>query len=237
MKKTFLILAAALSACWLPGAQTGREWQDLPSMKSTACRCARRSPRASAVARRRMEIPLGTQRFGASVRHRGRRLRRCGVGQHARAGDVGAERLRRPRLCEYRLCLARQFQERSALCARCREPCGFLPAHVRHPASWGGKDIFLSIGSATSNVYVWVNGRFVGYSEDSKLAAQFDITKFVKPGENLIALQMFRWSDGTYLEDQDFWRFAGIARGVELTARDKAPPRRRAYHARAGFGI
>ncbi|MFR7964591.1 MAG: sugar-binding domain-containing protein [Alistipes finegoldii] len=90
------------------------------------------------------------------------------------------------------------------------------------PASWSGKDIFLSIGSATSNVYVWINGRFVGYSEDSKLAAEFDVTKFVKPGENLIALQMFRWSDGTYLEDQDFWRFSGIARGVTLTARDKA---------------
>lgn len=90
------------------------------------------------------------------------------------------------------------------------------------PADWAGKDIFLSIGSATSNVYVWINGRFVGYSEDSKLAAQFDVTKFVKPGENLIALQMFRWSDGSYLEDQDFWRLSGIARGVELTARDKA---------------
>lgn len=90
------------------------------------------------------------------------------------------------------------------------------------PKEWAGKEIFLTIGSATSNVYVWINGRFVGYSEDSKLAAQFDVTKFVKPGENLIALQMFRWSDGTYLEDQDFWRMSGIARGVELTARDKA---------------
>lgn len=90
------------------------------------------------------------------------------------------------------------------------------------PADWAGKQIFLSIGSATSNVYVWMNGRFVGYSEDSKLAAQFDVTKFVKPGENLIALQVFRWCDGTYLEDQDFWRLSGIARGVELTARDRA---------------
>ena len=90
------------------------------------------------------------------------------------------------------------------------------------PADWAGKKIFLSIGSATSNVYVWINGRFVGYSEDSKLAAEFDVTRFVKPGENLIALQIFRWSDGTYLEDQDFWRLSGIARGVELTARDRA---------------
>lgn len=90
------------------------------------------------------------------------------------------------------------------------------------PAAWNGKQIVLSIGSATSNVYVWVNGRFVGYSEDSKLAADFDVTKFVHPGENLIALQMFRWCDGTYFEDQDFWRLSGIARGVELIARDRA---------------
>lgn len=90
------------------------------------------------------------------------------------------------------------------------------------PADWAGKSIYLSIGSATSNVYVWINGRFVGYSEDSKLAAEFDVTRFVEPGENLIALQIFRWSDGTYLEDQDFWRLSGIARGVELTARDRA---------------
>ncbi len=90
------------------------------------------------------------------------------------------------------------------------------------PANWNGRDITLNIGSATSNVYVWVNGRYVGYSEDSKLAAEFDITKFVHTGKNLIALQLFRWSDGTYLEDQDFWRMSGIARGVKLTARAKA---------------
>lgn len=90
------------------------------------------------------------------------------------------------------------------------------------PASWSGKDIFLHIGSATSNVCVWINGRFVGYSEDSKLAASFEVTEFVRPGRNLIALQIFRWCDGTYLEDQDFWRMSGIARGVELTARDRA---------------
>ena len=89
------------------------------------------------------------------------------------------------------------------------------------PQEWIGRDIFLNIGSATSNVYVWVNGKFVGYSEDSKLGAKFDLTKFVKAGENLIALQIFRWCDGTYLEDQDFWRMSGIARDVELVARHK----------------
>ena len=87
--------------------------------------------------------------------------------------------------------------------------------------SWSGKDIFLHIGSATSNVRVWVNGKEVGYSEDSKLEARFDITKYVKQGENLIALEIFRWCDGTYLEDQDFWRFAGILRDVYVFSREK----------------
>ena len=91
------------------------------------------------------------------------------------------------------------------------------------PAEWAGSDIFLSVGSATSNLRLWVNGKEVGYSEDSKLEARFDITKYVKPGQPaLIALEIFRWCDGTYLECQDFWRYAGIAREVFLTARPKA---------------
>lgn len=88
--------------------------------------------------------------------------------------------------------------------------------------SWSGKDVFLHIGSATSNVRVWVNGKEVGYSEDSKLEARFDITKFVKTGENLIALEIFRWCDGTYLEDQDFWRLTGLARDTYIYTRDKS---------------
>lgn len=87
--------------------------------------------------------------------------------------------------------------------------------------SWSGKDVFLHIGSATSNVRVWVNGKHVGYSEDSKLEARFDITKYVKQGENLIALEIFRWCDGTYLEDQDFFRFTGLARDTYVFAREK----------------
>ena len=87
--------------------------------------------------------------------------------------------------------------------------------------TWKGKDVFLHIGSATSNVRVWVNGKEVGYSEDSKLEARFNITKFVKQGENLIALEIFRWCDGTYLEDQDFWRLTGLARDVYVYSREK----------------
>ena len=86
---------------------------------------------------------------------------------------------------------------------------------------WVGEDIFLHIGSATSNVRVWVNGKEVGYSEDSKLEARFDITKYVHTGENLIALEIFRWCDGTYLEDQDFWRMTGLARDTYVFSRDK----------------
>ena len=87
--------------------------------------------------------------------------------------------------------------------------------------SWNGKDIFLHIGSATSNVRVWVNGKHVGYSEDSKLEARFDITEYVRQGENLIALEIFRWCDGTYLEDQDFFRFTGLARDTYISSREK----------------
>lgn len=89
------------------------------------------------------------------------------------------------------------------------------------PASWNGSDVFFHVGSATSNLAVWVNGKFVGYSEDAKIAAEFNITKYLKKGKNLIAMQVMRWCDGSYLEDQDFWRFTGIAREVYLYAREK----------------
>ena len=90
------------------------------------------------------------------------------------------------------------------------------------PAGWNGKQIIAHFGSVTSNIYLWVNGRFVGYSEDSKLEAEFDLTPFVKPGQkNLVAFQVFRWCDGTYLEDQDFFRYCGVARDSYLYARSK----------------
>ena len=89
------------------------------------------------------------------------------------------------------------------------------------PDSWKGQQVLFHVGSATSNLKVWVNGQYVGYSEDSKVAAEFDITKYVKTGKNLIAMQVMRWCDGSYLEDQDFWRFTGIAREVYLYARPK----------------
>ena len=81
--------------------------------------------------------------------------------------------------------------------------------------------MYFHVGSATSNLTLWVNGKYVGYSEDSKVAAEFNITKYLKKGKNLIAMQVMRWCDGSYLEDQDFWRFTGIAREVYLYARPK----------------
>ena len=89
------------------------------------------------------------------------------------------------------------------------------------PESWTGQDVFFHVGSATSNLTLWVNGKYVGYSEDSKIAAEFNITKYLKKGKNLIAMQVMRWCDGSYLEDQDFWRFTGIAREVYLYSRNK----------------
>lgn len=89
------------------------------------------------------------------------------------------------------------------------------------PVSWKGCEVYFHVGSATSNLTLWVNGKYVGYSEDSKMAAEFNITKYLKPSENLIAMQVMRWCDGSYLEDQDFWRFTGIAREVYLYARPK----------------
>lgn len=90
------------------------------------------------------------------------------------------------------------------------------------PAEWKGKDIIAHFGSVSSNIYLWVNGKFVGYSEDSKLEAEFDLTPYLKLGKkNLIAFQVFRWCDGSYLEDQDFFRYHGVARDCYLYARNK----------------
>ena len=88
------------------------------------------------------------------------------------------------------------------------------------PADWKGENVYIHIGSATSNLTLYVNGKYVGYSEDSKVAAEFDITKYITPGkENLIAMQVMRWCDGSWNEDQDFWRLCGIARECYLYAR------------------
>jgi beta-galactosidase len=90
------------------------------------------------------------------------------------------------------------------------------------PADWNGRDVFLHIGAAGAAYYIWVNGQQVGYSEDSKLPSEFDLTRLVKPGRNTIAIELYRWADGSYLEDQDFWRVNGIERSVYVYAEPKA---------------
>ena len=88
------------------------------------------------------------------------------------------------------------------------------------PAEWDGSKVYIHVGSATSNLKVWVNGKYVGYSEDSKIAAEFDVTPYLEFGKkNLVAMQVMRWCDGSYVEDQDFWRFTGIARQVYMYSR------------------
>jgi beta-galactosidase len=99
---------------------------------------------------------------------------------------------------------------------------GSYRREIEIPANWKNKDIIAHFGSVTSNMYLWVNGQYVGYSEDSKIEAEFDITPYVKPGKNLIAFQVFRWCDGSYLEDQDFWRLSGVSRDCFLFAREKS---------------
>ncbi len=99
---------------------------------------------------------------------------------------------------------------------------GYYRHEVSVPADWKGQQIIAHFGSAPSCMYLWVNGKFVGYSEDSKLEAEFDLTNYLKPGQqNLIAIQMMRWCDGTYLEDQDFFRNNGLSRDCWLYALNK----------------
>ena len=100
-------------------------------------------------------------------------------------------------------------------------PVGSYRKKVVIPSSWDGRQVFIHLGAVKSAFFIWVNGRKVGYSEDSKLAAEFDITKYVHPGENLVALQVYRWSDASYLECQDMWRISGIEREVYLYATPK----------------
>ena len=116
---------------------------------------------------------------------------------------------------------ATQFDPNSPYISELNNYTGSYRRTFELPKDWKGKDVYFHVGSATSNLTLWVNGKYVGYSEDSKVAAEFNISKYLKPGKNLIAMQVMRWCDGSYFEDQDFWRFTGIAREVYLYARPK----------------
>ena len=99
-------------------------------------------------------------------------------------------------------------------------PVGSYKRSFTIPENWKGKDIVLHFGAVSSAMYVWVNEQMVGYSQDSKTPAEFNITKYLKKGKNSLAVEVYRWSDGSYLEDQDFWRMSGMTRDVFLMARN-----------------
>jgi len=115
------------------------------------------------------------------------------------------------------------FPANRPLIPHATDPVGSYRRDIQIPAGWSGSDVILHIGAAGSAYEVWVNGTAAGYAEDSKLPREFDVTRLLKPGRNTVAIQVFRWSDGSYLEDQDFWRVSGIERSVYLIA---APPAR-----------
>ncbi len=101
-------------------------------------------------------------------------------------------------------------------------PVGSYKRSFTVPKEWKNKEIFLHFGAAGSAFYVWINAELAGYSQDSKTPAEFNITKYLRRGDNSIAVEVYRWSDGSYLEDQDFWRLSGIERSVFLHARPKS---------------
>lgn len=102
---------------------------------------------------------------------------------------------------------------------RARNPVGSYITSFSIPGNWADKRVFLNFGGVQSAMYVWVNGKKVGYSQDSMIPAEFDITRYIHKGENKLAVEVYKWSDGSYLEDQDMWRFGGIFRDVDLIAR------------------
>ncbi|MBP8606213.1 MAG: discoidin domain-containing protein [Phycisphaerae bacterium] len=97
-------------------------------------------------------------------------------------------------------------------------PVGCYRRTFTVPTEWKNKEVYIHFGGVSSAFYLWINGQKVGYSQDSRLPAEFRITDFLRPGDNTVAAEVYRWSDGSYLEDQDFWRLSGIYRDVFLFA-------------------
>ena len=102
-----------------------------------------------------------------------------------------------------------------------RNPVGSYCTTFQISENWDDKLVFLNFGGVQSAMYIWVNGQKVGYSENSMSPAEFDITSFIHKGENKLAVEVYRWCDGSYLEDQDMWRLSGIFRDVDLFIRPK----------------
>ena len=100
-----------------------------------------------------------------------------------------------------------------------RDPVGSYRRDFEVPESWNGRQTYLMFNGVNSAYYVWINGQKVGYSQDARMVSEFNITKYLQPGKNSIAVEVYRWSDGSYMEDQDFWRMSGIFRDVTLVSR------------------
>ena len=100
-------------------------------------------------------------------------------------------------------------------------PVGTYRMNFTVPVEWDGKDVIIHFGSVTGAMYLYINGQPVGFTKASKTPAEFNITKYLSKGNNVLAAQVYRWHDGSYLEDQDFWRLTGIERDVYLVARNK----------------
>ena len=113
------------------------------------------------------------------------------------------------------------FEKNQPYIADSYSPVGSYVTTFNIPENWNDREIYIELGAVKSAYYIWVNGEKVGYSQDSKLPSEFNITSFIKTGENRLAVQVFQFSDGSYLEDQDFWRLSGIQRDVTLIARNK----------------
>jgi len=111
--------------------------------------------------------------------------------------------------------------DRSATSYLQRNPVGSYYTTFTVPESWNNRLIFLNSGGVLLAMYVWVNGQKVGYSENSMSPAEFDITNYIRKGENKLDVEVYRWCDGSYLEDQDIWRLRGIFRDVDLISRPK----------------
>jgi beta-galactosidase len=112
-------------------------------------------------------------------------------------------------------------------------PVGSYKRQFEVPATWLEREVFIQFGAVSSAMYLWINGEYAGYSEGSKTPSEFNITKFVQPGTNTVAVEVYRWSTGSYLEDQDFWSLSGIQRDVSLYARPRQ--RVRDYFVHAGL--
>ena len=113
------------------------------------------------------------------------------------------------------------FEKNPPFINKSQNAIGLYITHFNLSKTWEDKEVYIHLGAVKSGYYIWVNGEKVGYSQDSKLPSEFNITPYLKPGKNKIALEVFKYTDGSYLEDQDFWRLSGIQRDVFIMARSK----------------